>query len=97
MPKLEELNDNSLLKKFKLQGSISTNNLVLFDAEGKIQKYQSEVDIIKEFFRLREGLYEARRSYLLAKLAREHALLANKVKFIQAVIAGDLQINRVKR
>lgn len=38
-----------------------------------------------------------RQQYLLDKLAREHAILANKVKFIQGVISGELVIIKVKK
>ena len=34
---------------------------------------------------------------MLDKLAREHAILENKVKFIQGVISGDLVIIKVKK
>jgi DNA topoisomerase II len=40
-------------KKFKLAGSISANNYVLFDYEGKIKRYSSEEEILNEFFVLR--------------------------------------------
>jgi hypothetical protein len=33
-------------KKFKLSSSISANNYVLFDYEGKIKRYQSEEEIM---------------------------------------------------
>ena len=94
---LSDASDEAIAKKFKLHGSIPTSNLVLFDAEGKIQKYDSELDILKEFFGLRQDLYVKRREYLLCRLDREHAILANKVKFIQGVISGALVITRVKR
>ena len=34
---------------------------------------------------------------MLARLRKEYEILVNKVKFIQAVIAESLKINRVKR
>jgi len=33
-------------KKFKLSSSISANNYVLFDYEGKIKRYSNEEDIM---------------------------------------------------
>ena len=39
------------------QGSWPRSNMVLFDAEGKIAKYNSALDILKEFCRLRRGRY----------------------------------------
>jgi DNA topoisomerase-2 len=69
----------------------------LFDAQGKIAKYQTEIDILKEFFNLRKDLYQKRKDYMLALLLKDYELLFNKVKFVQAVIAGTIKINKEKR
>lgn len=55
--------------------------MVLFDAEGKIAKYNTALDILKEFCRLRctvaieiavlfarRQMYQKRKDYLVAKL-----------------------------
>lgn len=52
---------------------------------------------MKDFFKLRLKLYEDRKAYCLAKLLKDYEILFNKVKFIQAVISGTIQINKVKR
>jgi len=85
------------MKTFKLISSISSSNYVLFDSKGKIARYASEIDIMKDFFKLRLKLYEDRKAYCLAKLLKDYEILFNKVKFIQAVISGTIQINKVKR
>ena len=46
---------------------------------------------------MRADLYDLRKAYLLARLEKEHETLRNKVRFIKAVIEGDITINRVKR
>ncbi len=48
VPKLREImkTPDGIDKKFKLSSSISANNYVLFDYEGKIKRYQSEEDIM---------------------------------------------------
>jgi DNA topoisomerase II len=52
--------------KFKLSKSIATSNLVAFDAEGRIAKYATPEDIMKDFFRVRIMFYEKRKvSHLL--------------------------------
>lgn len=50
-----------LEEKFKLSKSIATSNLVAFDAEGRIARYASVEDIMKEFFRVRIMFYEKRK------------------------------------
>lgn len=57
----EEEVKKELEEKFKLSKSIATSNLVAFDAEGRIAKYASVEDIMKDFFRLRIIFYEKRK------------------------------------
>lgn len=52
---------------------------------------------MKEFYPLRETLYEKRKAYLLARLEKECAILENKVRFILAVNAATIKISNVKR
>ena len=50
-----------LEEKFKLTTSIATSNLVAFDAEGRITKYATVEDIMKEFYGVRIKFYEKRK------------------------------------
>jgi DNA topoisomerase-2 len=88
------MNDAQILKTFKLQTSLSTANLVLFTSRGKIYRYASEIDILKEFYTQRSDLYELRKEFMLAQLQKDYEILYNKVRFIQAVIAGTIKINK---
>jgi len=92
-----EKKEGGILKKFKLQTSISSNNYVLFNPEGKLCRYGSELDIMKQFWHLRYALYEQRKAYMLASLNKEYEILFNRVKFIQAVIDDKLKITKQKR
>ncbi len=42
-----------LMKTFKLISPISTANMVLFDAQGKLKRYTSANEILNEFVPLR--------------------------------------------
>ena len=53
--------EEGLEEKFKLSKSIATSNLVAFDPEGRITKYASVEDIMKEFFAVRIKFYEKRK------------------------------------
>ena len=99
VPGLEALaaKPDALLKKFKLVHPMASTNYVLFNAGSKIYRYGDETDILKEFYTQREGLYHLRKRYMLARLNKDYEILVNKVKFIQAVIAETLKINRIKR
>ena len=53
--------EEGLEEKFKLSRSIATSNLVAFDSEGRISKYASVEDILKEFYTVRIKFYEKRK------------------------------------
>lgn len=83
VPKLAEMvSRGSIEKDFKLWTSLSLNNFVAFNPQGRIMKYESEMDILKEFFGLRKTLYEKRKEYLLARMRRDYEMALNKVNFI---------------
>ncbi|WIA35043.1 hypothetical protein OEZ86_003534 [Tetradesmus obliquus] len=83
--------------KFKLSSKISTGNMMLFDAEGHIKRYDSPEDILREFFELRLQFYERRRVGLLQDAQWELMRASNKIRFIRAVISGELQLSNRKR
>mmetsp|Transcript_129509 Transcript_129509/g.415146 ORF Transcript_129509/g.415146 Transcript_129509/m.415146 type:complete len:1228 (+) Transcript_129509:59-3742(+) len=96
-PHVENSDKPGVLEKlFRLRSSLSLNNMVLFDAEGHIQKYESALDIIKDFAKLRLTVYEKRKAWLLAKLTRECEVLSAKARFIKLIIEGRLVVKRRK-
>ena len=91
------VDDQALLKRLKLEGSISTSNMHLFNAQGQIVKYESPLAVLQEYFPLRLSLYEARREALLARLDREWRRMDNKVRFILSVVDGSLVVSNRKK
>ncbi|KAL6655583.1 hypothetical protein ACP70R_006409 [Stipagrostis hirtigluma subsp. patula] len=89
--------EEGLAKKFKLTTTISTTNMHLFDSDGKIRKYDTPEQILKEFFDLRLGFYEKRRKALLENIELELKKISNKVKFIRGVVSGDIIVSNRKR
>ncbi|RYY35075.1 hypothetical protein EON62_02780, partial [archaeon] len=84
-------------KVFKLETSIATGNMHLFDPAGNIARYESPDVIIDTFFEQRMGWYAKRKEYLLAKLTQEVERLSNRARFVKAVIAGDLVVANRKK
>lgn len=84
-------------KKLKLVGTLTTSNMVLFNSEGRIRKYDTPEEIVHEFFKTRFSLYERRRAYLLEELERELTCLDNKQRFILLVIDGKLKVAKRKK
>ena len=90
-------NEEKLLKKFKLQSSLNISNMVCFNNEGKIVKYNAVEDILEEFYKLRLEYYALRKNYLISNMKRELEILDNKVRFICAVINEELIIKKKKK
>merc|ERR1712100_834451 len=95
--KLDKAEREGLDKVFRLKSSVSTSNMILFDASGKIARYDSALDILRSFCDTRIQYYQKRKDYMMDKLGREKEILNAKVKFILMVIDGKLKINNRKR
>jgi len=77
--------------------SISTTNMTLFDADGKIAKYNTALDILSDFCKLRKKMYDERKAFLVAKLKRDKEILSNKARFILMVVKGELELRKKKK
>ncbi|KAI9916196.1 hypothetical protein PsorP6_017912 [Peronosclerospora sorghi] len=86
-----------IVKKFKLESSLSTSNMHLFDRNGHIKKYESPKEILEEFYSVRLEYYERRKKSMLQKLHDQIDLLSNKARFVLAVIEGKLVVNNRKK
>ncbi|KAG0179042.1 DNA topoisomerase 2 [Apophysomyces sp. BC1034] len=92
---LEKAQEIGLLKALKITTSMSTTNLVCFDKDGKIKKYSSAEEILREFYDLRLDYYQKRKDYLIFVLKDEYERLDNKSRFIELVINNQLvYVNR---
>ncbi|KAI8071645.1 DNA topoisomerase [Gongronella butleri] len=87
---LQKVEAMGILKAFKLQNAINTTNLVCFNAQGKIQKYNSPEQILKEFYDLRIEYYAKRKEHMVFILQDDYDRLHNKANFIELVLNGDL-------
>lgn len=94
--KLDEIRDN-IDKKLKLASSISLKNMVLFDSNGMIKRYDNAKDIIREFYDVRLKLYADRREHIIKILRSELNVLENKVRFINEILAETLDIKDKKK
>ncbi|KAJ1523093.1 DNA topoisomerase 2, partial [Nowakowskiella sp. JEL0078] len=86
-----------LEKKFKLTSSIATSNMVCFDRENRIRKYESVNEILVDFYDLRLSYYQKRKDYLLNQYTKEWKVLDNKVRFVTEIIQGVLIIQNKKK
>ncbi|KAJ3252865.1 DNA topoisomerase 2 [Boothiomyces macroporosus] len=86
-----------LESKFKVSTTISTSNLVCHDLEGRIKKYGSVLEIISDFYNLRQKFYHKRKENLLADLTAEHLKCENRVRFVLEIIDGKLIVQNRKK
>jgi DNA topoisomerase-2 len=100
--KLEDKHMQNALAKgleetFKLSTTMATSNLVAFDAQGRIHKYATVLDIMEEFYHIRLRYYEKRKQYLLNEMQRELEKLSNQSRFIKMIIDGKLTVSKKKK
>lgn len=77
-----ESSPGGLYKAFKLQTTISLNQMVLFDSKGCLKRYDSAVEIMKEFYEERRKFYDKRRDYIIGMLKAESEKLENHARYI---------------
>ncbi|EPT26031.1 DNA topoisomerase 2, putative [Toxoplasma gondii ME49] len=95
--RVERPEREGLEKYFKLKSSLSITNLTLFDPHGRVQRYANELEIIKEFAPIRLEFYHRRKAYCLAMLEKARRILSNRLRFILAVVNGELIINNKRK
>uniref|UniRef100_A0A8C6LRA6 DNA topoisomerase 2 n=1 Tax=Nothobranchius furzeri TaxID=105023 RepID=A0A8C6LRA6_NOTFU len=96
--KLVEVEAAGIHKVFKLQSSLTCNSMVLFDHMGSLKKYESVLDIFRDFFELRKKYYFLRKDWLVGMLGAESSKLSNQARFILEKIQGTLVIeNKPKK
>lgn len=86
----------TLDKYLLMTQNMSVTNLNLFNADGKMTKYDSIEDILQEFYVFRLDMYEKRKAFYLLKLQNDLDIARYKVKFIKEYRDGTILIARKK-
>ena len=95
---LKEIDDeNKLIETFKLETYISISNMHLFNKKGQIHRYENVDEIINEFIEVRLEYYQKRKDYILSQLERDRKILFNKMKFINEILKGTIELKNKKR
>jgi len=84
----------TLVDMFGLRTTIHLTNMVLFDAGGRLRRYDTPAAIVAEFVPVRLRMYGVRQEHLLRKLELHLAVLEAKARFIALVVSGALVIAR---
>lgn len=91
------IKNKTLEQKLKLTSSISTANMYLYDADGKMTKYDTPEDILESFYDFRLSMYEKRKEYYLKLIKNELDILNYKIKFIKMVCDDKIIIAKRSR
>ncbi|KAF2864297.1 type II DNA topoisomerase [Piedraia hortae CBS 480.64] len=89
--------EDKIMELFKLSRPMATSNLVAFDAQGRIHKYATPLDILEEFYQTRLVLYQRRRRHMLDVLENELAKFTNQARFILMIIDNKLVVSKKKK
>ncbi|KAH9408120.1 DNA topoisomerase 2-beta [Tyrophagus putrescentiae] len=81
---------------FKLQTTMTTTSMVLFDGDGCLRRFDSPKEIFDAFFPVRMKLYEERKRYYEGLLQAEVLFLDNQVRFIREMNGGIIKMEKVK-
>lgn len=86
-----------ILERFKLVKQVATSNLVAFDTNGQIRKYEKVEDILEEFYHFRFNMYTERKKHWLGVYNTEYRKLKNQARFIQEIMDEKLVVNKKKK
>lgn len=86
-----------LITLFKLSQPLHTSNMVLFDTKGQIKRYESPMDILREYLTNRIKAYAFRKLHMIKTLKEELRDLHFKMKFISAIIDGTLVLANTRK
>ncbi|EPX74519.1 DNA topoisomerase II [Schizosaccharomyces octosporus yFS286] len=87
----------SLESKFKLARNQATSNMMAFDPSGRIKKYESVEEILRDFFEIRLRTYQRRKELLVAELERQFDMFSNQARFVHMIIENELVVSKKKR
>ena len=94
---IDDNNCNGIEKLLKLSSSFNTSNMHLFNSHDKLQKYDCVEEIIDDYYSVRLGLYDKRKSYLIEELNKDLLILRNKVNYIKEILNDTIDLRKKKR
>jgi DNA topoisomerase-2 len=83
------------IESLKLTSILSTSNMVLFDTEQKLKKYENVYQIIEEFCIFRYDYYVKRKIYIIKTIEYDLLILKNKFRFLSEVMNDKLVIKDI--
>ena len=94
LAQLEAQPDNGVYKLLKLQTTVSTTNMHMFNSECKLHKYMSVSEIIDDFYKTRHAIYIKRKLNMINILENKLIKLSNQAKYIQLTLNNTIDLRR---
>lgn len=94
---MEKSRRMGLLERFKLVSSISNSNMVAFDPEGKIKKYATPNEMIKDYYFVRLDYYQRRKNYMVKEYSNQLEKVTSQAKFVKMIIEGKLIVSNKRK
>ncbi|TBU56240.1 type II DNA topoisomerase [Dichomitus squalens] len=94
---MEEAEKQGFHEYFKLTTKINTSNMVCFDFDGKIKKYNAPEEIIEDFYPKRLAYYQKRKDYLVNELEVQLDKLNNQARFVKMIIDRELSVSNRRK
>lgn len=99
------LTDEEMLKtrklgfyeRFKLVSTISLANMVAFDPNGRIKKYEDVREIISDFYFVRLEYFQKRKDHLSERLQWQVEKLSQQVRFLMLIVEKKLTVSNKSR
>ncbi|SCU86575.1 LAME_0D06766g1_1 [Lachancea meyersii CBS 8951] len=96
----EEMTKTSKLgfyERFKLISSISLANMVAFDPQGRIKKYEDAREILSDFYYVRLEYFQKRKDYMSERLQWQVEKLSQQIRFLQLIVDQKFSVSNKSR
>lgn len=92
-----DVSDEELVKLMQLRSNrnLSTNNIHAFSVDGRVTRFASIWEVLRTWIPERLRRYEQRKASNLETMRRDLVTLSAKARFIEAVVAGEIQVMNV--
>ena len=84
----------ALWQKLKLSQKRFLNNMHFMGSDGKVSKMAALAGVLAAWLPQRRELYARRKAHQLAQLARQHAELAERARFIRQVLNDEIDLKQ---
>jgi DNA topoisomerase-2 len=93
----KDMSHDDILKKFRLSSKLTNTCFYLLDEHGVVKRFKTPEEILDYWLNIRMQFMEKRKSEIMEKLRKEMVFLNPKLRFVEAVVNGDIKIMKTKR